>query len=387
MFGSARIGRIAGIAVNVSASWLIIFALLAASLALVTFPTAVPGLAGGAYWVAGIIGSILFFLSVLAHELAHSLVARARGLPVSGITLFIFGGVSNLEEEPRTAGGEFLISFVGPLTSLVLGGILWGIGVWIGPNAPLVAIELEYLGATNALLGVFNLIPGFPLDGGRVLQAIIWAVTGDGVLAMRWAVRVGKVVAMLFILWGILLFFVGAFLSGIWIGFIGWFLFTAAQSSSTTEVLDSVLRGVTVAEVMNTRPVTVHADLTVQELVDDYFLPSAIRSVIVTQLHQVVGLVTLRDANKWPRDEWAHVPVSYVMVPITRLHTVTPSEQLTEAIAVMAHNDVNQVPVVQEGSVMGILSRDAIVLYLETRRGMHPQEAERTVPTQLPRAS
>lgn len=387
MHGSIQLGRVGGISISINYSWVIIFVLLAASLALGWFPFLLPGAGQAAYWVMAIIGTLLFFLSVLAHELAHSLVARGRGLPVSSITLFIFGGVSNLQQEPRSAAEEFVISVVGPVTSLVIGTIAWGIGLALGARVAAVAAVLVYLGYSNVLLGIFNLVPGFPLDGGRVLRSIIWAVTRNGALATRWAVRVGEVIAVLFILWGIWQFFTGNILGGIWIGFIGWFLLTSAQAAGGQQMMDTLLRDVSVAQVMDQHPTAVAANISLDQLVNEYLLPSGQRAVAVEQLEQLVGMVTLRDVHAWPREQWAHVPVSYVMVPFSRLHTVAPDAPLAEAMQRMAREDVNQLPVVVDGHLRGMLTRAGVMRYLEYRRSLRPVDITHHGLPRLPRAS
>jgi Zn-dependent protease len=270
MPGSIRIGKIAGIDIQVNVSWLVILVLLTFSLAVSWFPATVPRQSTVIYWALGFIAALLLFVSVLLHELAHSLVARAHDLPVKSITLFIFGGVSDLEQEPQSPGVEFQIAIVGPLTSLVIGAVTFVTGALIGSNAPLVAAVLGYLGVTNLLLGVFNLIPGFPLDGGRVLRAIIWAVTGSLRRATRAATLVGQVIAYLFILAGVFLFFSGDFINGLWFGFIGWFLLQAAQAANSQVMLESVFKGVTVGQLMSLAPLTAPDNISVQQLVDGY---------------------------------------------------------------------------------------------------------------------
>jgi CBS domain-containing protein len=220
---------------------------------------------------------------------------------------------------------------------------------------------LFYLAVTNILLGVFNLIPGFPLDGGRVLHSIVWRLTGTMRQATRVASLTGQFIAYLFILLGIWIFFAGSILDGLWFGFIGWFLLSAAQSANTQGMLTSVLRGVTVGEVMNPKPTTVPANISLQQLVDAYFLPGGLRSALVMQADHLVGLMTLSDIRHIPREQWGQVPVSNAMIPLSRLHVVSPQQSLS---------DVNQLPVVENGALVGILSRDAIVQYLEVRRGL-----------------
>ncbi|HKV00564.1 MAG TPA: site-2 protease family protein, partial [Ktedonobacteraceae bacterium] len=233
MPGSFRIGKIAGIDIFIHVSWIIIFVLLTWSLATGWFAVLYPGWSTITYWVVSLIAALLLFVAVLVHELAHSLVARTRGLPVKNITLFIFGGVSNIEQEPQTPGVEFQMAFVGPLTSLAIGGIAYLLQLALGENTSPLAAILRYLAVTNVLLGIFNLIPGFPLDGGRVLRSIVWKLTGSLRTATRVTTLVGEVIGYLFILLGIWLFFGGNLLDGIWLGFIGWFLLSAAQSANT----------------------------------------------------------------------------------------------------------------------------------------------------------
>ena len=318
----------------------------------------------------GLISSLLLFVSVLLHELAHSLVARRRGLPVKSITLFIFGGVSNIEREPTSPGIEFQMAVVGPLTSLVIGVICFLLQLPLqGSNSPLEGI-LFYLAVTNILLGVFNLIPGFPLDGGRVLHSIVWRLTGNLRQATRVASLTGQFIAYLFILLGIWIFFAGSILDGLWLGFIGWFLLSAAQSANAQVMLTSVLRGMTVGEVMNPKPTTVPANISLQQLVDAYFLPGGLRYALVMQADHLVGLMTLSDIRHIPREQWGQVPVSNAMIPLNRLHVVTPQQSLSDVLPLMAGRDVNQLPVLENGALVGILSRDAIVQYLEVRRGL-----------------
>lgn len=375
MPGSLRIGRIAGIDIFIHVSWLIIIVLLTWSLATGWFATLYPGWSTVTYWVVSLIAALFLFLAVLVHELAHSLVARARGLSVKNITLYIFGGVSNIEREPQTPGVEFQMAFAGPLTSLLIGGIAYLLLLALGRNTSPLAAILGYLAIMNVLLGIFNLIPGFPLDGGRVLRSIVWKVSGSLRTGTRVTTIVGEVIAYLLILLGIWFFFGGNLLDGIWLGFIGWFLLSAAQSANSQSMLQSVFKGVTVGEVMNPSPITVPANISLQKLLDDYFLPRGLRSAMVTQLDQLAGLITLADIRSIPREQWSEVPVGHAMIPVDRLHIVSPQQSLNDVLPLMAGRDVNQLPVVQDGRLVGVLSRDAIVRYMEVRRdlGLHKQ--------------
>ena len=376
MPGSLHLGKIAGIDIYIHFSWLIIFVFLTWSLATGWFPQLYPGWSTATYWLVSAVAALLLFVSVLLHELAHSFVARARGLPVKNITLFIFGGVSNIQQEPTSPGVEFQMAVVGPVVSLLIGVVAYLLMLPLrGSNSPLQGI-LFYLGVTNILLGIFNLIPGFPLDGGRVLRSIVWKASGSLLLATRVATIVGQIIAYLFILLGIWLFFGGNVLNGIWIGFIGWFLLSSAQSANSQVMLESMFRGVTVGEVMNTKPTTVPANISLQKLVDEYFLPNGLRSALVMQADQLAGLITLSDIRHVPREQWAQVPVGHAMVPLDRLHVVQPQQSLNEVLPLMAGRDVNQLPVVQNGVLVGVLSRDAIVRFLEVRRGLGLHTAE-----------
>jgi CBS domain-containing protein len=253
-------------------------------------------------------------------------------------------------------------------------------------NSPLEGI-LFYLAVTNVLLGVFNLVPGFPLDGGRVLHSLVWRLSGNLRQATRVAALTGQVIAYLFILFGIWLFFTGDILDGIWLGFIGWFLLSAAQSANAQGVLTSVLRGVTVGEVMNSKPATVPADIPLQQLVDAYFLPGGLRSALVMDADRLVGLMTLSDIRHIPRDRWGQVPVSNAMIPLARLHVVTPQQSLSDVLPLMAGRDVNQLPVLENGALVGVVSRDAIVQYLEVQRSLGVENTKSDAHNQLRRAA
>jgi Zn-dependent protease len=370
MHGSLRIGKIAGITISVHVSWIIIVVLLTWSLATGWFPVSSPDWSTATYWLVSLIAALLLFVSVLIHELAHSLVARMRGLPVKNITLFIFGGVSNIEHEPQSPGVEFQMTFVGPLASLLIGGLSYLLWLFVGGGtAPLAAI-LRYLAFANILLGCFNLIPCFPLDGGRVLRSIIWMISGSLRTATRVTVAIGQFIAYLMILGGIWLFFGGAVLSGIWIGFIGWFLLSSAQSVNSQVMLETALKGVNVDAVMNVEPVTVRPDVSLQRLVHDLLLPHGYRSAFVTEGDQLVGLVTLSDIRHCPHAQWEQTPVSAVMTPLEQLHAISPQQSLSEVLSLMVSKDINQLPVVQDTHLIGVLRRDDIMRFLEVRRSL-----------------
>ncbi len=365
---SIRIATIRGIEIGIHYSWLLVFVVVAWTLAVGLFPLQYPGLGAGTYWAMGFVASLLLFVSVLIHELAHSFVAQARGLKVTNITLFVFGGVSNISGEPSNARDELLISIVGPLSSLALGGVFWGIWLGTGDGGGAVEGVIIYLAAINALLAAFNLIPGFPLDGGRVFRAIVWWATNNFQTATRVAVGAGHVVAFIFILGGIFLIFAGAFLSGIWLILIGWFLNSAAEASGRETQQVELFRGVTVRQAMNPQPVTVQPQATLSEVVHDHILQRAVRALPVVQDGGLVGMVTVNEVRSVPREEWDQTPVSSVMTRREDLQTVGPDEELTNALTILAEHDINQLPVVEDGRLVGLLSRSNVMRLLQVRQ-------------------
>jgi Zn-dependent protease/predicted transcriptional regulator len=372
MQGSFHIGSVAGMRIDINYGWLIIIVLATISLAAGWFPSAIQGLAPDMYYILGFSAAILLFLSVLAHELAHILVARACGLSVRGITLYIFGGVSNLDSAPQSAGTEFLVAAVGPVISLIIGTASWLVAFLVSGYSTLPAVILTYVAIANVLLGLLNLIPGFPLDGGRVLRSIIWRVTGDLRRATHWAALLGQVIAVLLIFWGIIQILQGNRFSGVWLGFIGWFLLTAAWSADASVALEKMLRNARVADAM--RPIALSAPTTMslQELVEN-FLPPGVRTVPVVQREQVVGLITLADVERIPRGHWEAMPVGNVMIPLARLRAVSPEESLNSVLPLVSGRDMNQLPVARHGRVVGVISHEAIMSYVEAEARRRPE--------------
>ena len=364
MKASLRLGRIAGIEIGIHYTWLLAFILITWSLAQGFFPQAYPGWGPGTYWITGILAALLLFVSVLLHELAHSLVAQARGLPVRSITLFIFGGVSTLEEEAKKPAIEFTMTIVGPLTSLALAVIFWGLSQLIdAPSSPAAAM-LNYLWQINALLAAFNLLPGFPLDGGRVLRSILWGTTGDLVRATNIAATVGRFFGWALIAFGVFQLLQGNFLGGLWIAFIGWFLSSAADASRRDITLREHLSGVPVSEVMDPITETVSPETSVEEVVRGAFLQGHRRAVPVGRDDRLVGIVTLTDVKELPQPKWAQTSVEEIM---TRqpLYRVTPDDDLNSAMRLIAQHDINQVLVLREGRLVGLLNRADIIRHLQ----------------------
>jgi Zn-dependent protease/CBS domain-containing protein len=370
MPGSYRIGTLGGIEIYVNVSWIIAIVLLAFSAATGWFPSLYPGQSYVVYLIMGLVSAFLLFLSVLLHELAHSLVAKAKGVPVKSIVLFIFGGVSNFEQEAPTAGIDFLISIVGPLTSLALAVLFFLLWQPLANHPSAVSAILTYLAATNLILGIFNLIPGFPLDGGRVLRAIVWKITGKQHKATNAAVFVGEAIAYLFIVAGIWWLFSGSVVDGLWLGFIGWFLLSAAQSVHAQSRLEEVFKGVTVEQVMSKDFATVPANVSVQRLVDEHMLTQGLRSAMVMQGEQFAGLVSLSDVRHVPREEWGNTPVGLIMVQADKLHVVSPQQNVLDVLPLMNGVNVNQLPVVQDRKLLGVLTREGVLRSLEIRRSL-----------------
>ncbi len=367
--GTLRVGRVLGVDIRLDYSWFIIFVLVAWSLAAGYLPQAHPGWGPVTYWLMGIATSLLFFVSVLIHELAHSTVSRLQGVPVHDITLFIFGGASHISGEPRRPRDEFFMAVVGPLSSLLLAallGALWWTSLsWEGAFHA----TFGWLARINLILGLFNLVPGFPLDGGRVLRAIIWRTTGDLKRATRIVANVGAGVAYLFIFWGVFQIFSGDWASGLWIAFIGWFLKDAAGQSYQAVALRDVLTGHTAREIMMTDCPSLPRTLTLDAVVEHVVLPSGRRCFPVEEEGRLYGLLTLHNIRDVARERWTTTHVQDVMIPLERVKTARPDEELTAIMERMAEDNVNQLPVMTDGHLDGIVARDNLLWFLQLRGG------------------
>ena len=382
MKSNIKLGKIAGIEIGLHYSWFIIAALIAFSLG-EHFRQVNPHWGTVQIWMAALLTSVLFFVTLLLHELAHSLVAQAHGMKVKGITLFALGGVSQIEDEPSDAKTEFWMAIAGPAASLVIGlgclALAAGLG-WRPPTEPRTGMTavLVWLGYINIALGIFNLIPGFPLDGGRVFRAIVWAITKNADRSTRIAAGVGQVVAFLFILDGLWRFFGGAGFNGLWIAFIGWFLMDAAKSSYAQVEIAAAFRGMRVSQVMSHDCAVVNRGMSLQEFVDTYLLRIGERCFAVEDHGRFVGLITLRDVGAVPRDRWESTTVREAMRPLEELHIITPDTQVLDALKLMTGNDVNQLPVVANGALQGIVSRSHVMQLLQARSDLQSRVAHRT---------
>jgi Zn-dependent protease/predicted transcriptional regulator len=371
MKAQIRIGRLFGIDIGLHYSWFIIAFLITLSLAghfRVNNPDWEPNTA----WISAILTGLLFFLAIIIHELAHALVARSRGIPVRSITLFALGGVASIEKESKDPKTEFWIGFVGPLASVVVGLFCLALARAFGwdpddtAGTPAQAV-LSWLGYINLGLALFNMIPGFPLDGGRVLRSIIWWITGDAARATRISARVGQGVAFALILVGIVQFFGGAGVGGIWLVFIGWFLLNAAGASYGQVEAVQRLQGIRVADIMTRQCPTVDSRMTLQQFVDESLLRTGQRSFVVVDGDAVVGLITPNEVKEVDRSQWRDTPVGQAMRPLHQLRTVTPGTPVSDALEIMSLDDVNQLPVLSGGRLLGTISRRDILRILRTR--------------------
>jgi Zn-dependent protease/predicted transcriptional regulator len=366
-----KLGRIFGIAIGLHYSWIIIALLVTLSLRS-QFAAVHPDWSEAATWTTAIITGLLFFVSILLHELSHAAVAKLRGLPVRSITLFALGGVAQIEKDAADAKTEFWMGIIGPITSAVIGVIslllsnLLGWNLADEPNGPIAAMFM-WLGVINIALAIFNMIPGFPLDGGRVLRAIVWWKTGDANRSTRIASLVGQFVAFGFIMIGILRFFSGAGFGGLWLAFIGWFLLDAARASGAQVEITERLKGVSVGDVMTRQFPVVDGNSNLQTFVQEHLLPTGHRCFVVVEQGNPAGIITPHEVKTIDRTRWPYTTVSDVMRSLDSLSTVGPERPVTEALELMGREDVNQVPVVQRGVLAGIISRGHITRLLQTR--------------------
>jgi Zn-dependent protease len=363
-----RVGRILGIPIYIDYSWVIIFGLITFSLS-TQFAKEHPKWSSSQTWGVGLATSLLFFGSVVFHELAHSVVAQRYKIRVLSITLFIFGGLARIARDPSNARQEFNIAIAGPISSGFLALFFWGISL-LFPNQELIVAGCEQLYVTNGMLALFNLLPGFPLDGGRVFRAMVWGTTKDFARATRAAGMSGKLIAYALILVGV----GGAVTSHwglIWFGFIGWFLLNSAQASVAQVTIRETLTGLFATDVMSHEVPTIPANMSLEEYGAEV-LRTGRRVHIVTMDDRLVGLMNVAALNTVPRDEWNMNSVQAVMVPREKILWAAPEEPLQRLLERLISADVNQMPVVshsEDGAahIVGLVTRDAILRVIQTR--------------------
>jgi Zn-dependent protease/CBS domain-containing protein len=354
------LGRILGIPIGLDYSWFLIFALLTWSLATSYFPAEFKNWPVTQYWIVGAVTVILMFGSVLLHELGHSVVALRYKIPVRSITLFVFGGVAQIGAEPPSAMAEFWIAIAGPITSFAL-AILFGLlQPLVGAFGPLLAMA-RYLAYINGILALFNLIPGFPLDGGRVFRAVVWGITKSLNRATLIAANLGRIIAYFFIILGVWQMFSGNFGNGLWIAFIGWFLESAASSQIHQQTIHDILAGHLVANAMRRDYTSVSPESTLEQLVREHILGGGRRSLVVKENDRVAGLLTLHNVRAIPPSDWLTTRASQVMIPVAQLKRTKPDAELTDALGEMDRDGVNQLPVMVDNEIQGLLSRDDVI--------------------------
>jgi len=364
-----KIGRLAGIDLAIHPSWLLIAFLITFSLADAFFPRAIPGWSAGQYWLLGAATALLFFASILAHEFSHALLARRFGLKVAGITLFIFGGATTVEGDARSPREEALIALAGPMASIVIGAALFGAAALIDGREA--SVLLSWLGFINVVLGVFNLVPAYPMDGGRVLRAILWRLRGDSNAATRQAAIVGRVVGYLMVAGGVVWALrSGDIGSGLWLALVGWFLATAAEATMQQAGVERSLSGVRVRDAMDATPAAVSPNESVADLVSERMLRGDDRSFLVRHADGgLAGMVTLGDVKRLPREAWADARVTDIMTRFDDLATIGPEEPLADALRLLQQREVGQLPVMEsEGrEPVGLVTRRGILRLIEAR--------------------
>ena len=368
MENAFSLGKLFGIQFRLHFTWFIIFILVVISLSTQYFPTAYPEWSNVVYWTIGTVTSLLFFASVIAHELAHSLVAKINGIPVKSITLFIFGGVAQITKEATKASTELIMAAAGPACSLVIGGLFTLLWLFTKSTSQPVAAMAVWLAQINGLLAVFNLIPGFPLDGGRVFRSLLWRFTGNYSRSTRIATQVGRSVGYLFILGGItVMFILHDWFGGLWLALIGWFLENAASTSYRQAQWREGLVGITATQVMTSDFPVVPSNITVNHLVQSYILTTGRRFFLVADEGGFKGILTLHNIKSVSQQDWPTTQVREVMTPVDKLKVAYPDQEAVNILEQMVENDINQMPVVTEGRVIGLITRDSLLRFLRTR--------------------
>jgi Zn-dependent protease/CBS domain-containing protein len=364
-----KLFRVLGIQISLNYSWFVVFGLIAWSLASGYFPSLYPDLSRSAHWVMGFLGAFFLFLSVLVHELTHSYIAKREGIEVKEITLFIFGGVSHLAKEPENSQIELKVALGGPLSSLALAFVFWILSRITSPMPHLVLYTglLGYLAFINLSLAIFNLIPGFPLDGGRVLRALIWRKGGSLKKATRIASESGKWVGVGIILLGLFWILTGNLMGGFWFVIIGIFLRSAAEGGLQQVLTKGALEGVKVKELMSREIISVPSSLHIQQLVEDFYLTHTHITYPVIEGEKIIGIITLKQVKEAPRDQWVGKTVREVMMPIREEILLDPDGEAVDALQKMMRTGEGRLPVIKEGRVVGMLTRRDILNLLEIK--------------------
>jgi Zn-dependent protease/predicted transcriptional regulator len=366
--GGLTLFQVAGIKINLDLSWFIVFGLVLIALSAGYFPRYYPGYGGPVYLAVGLIATLLFFSSVVIHELAHSLLALRSGIEIREITLFIFGGVARITEEPSTPQLELKIAAVGPLSSFALAFIFWLLHILLAPAPSLLGAVFQYLAWINLALGAFNLVPGFPLDGGRVFRALWWWKTGSLTQATKVASDIGKWFATAIMILGGLEVFAGALINGLWLIFIGIFLRAMSERGYADVIIKKSLEGMRIGEVMTREVVSVPPELPLSDLVHHYFLRYAYRSFPVVRDGKVLGIVSVTDVKDIPREDQDLKRVEEVMTPQSDLLTISPQESLAEALKRMTVEEVDQILVMENDRMVGLITKTGLLRFIQIRQ-------------------
>ena len=377
MFGHrVKLFKLLGFEVRIDASWIVIAVLVTWSLAKGAFPAWYPNLSPQIYWIMGVVGALGLFVSIVAHEFCHSLVARKFGMPMKGITLFIFGGVAEMGDEPPTAKAEFMMAIAGPLSSLAIGGccyLIYLLGLQSHWPTPVNAVNY-YLFYINVILAAFNLLPAFPLDGGRVLRSILWGAKGN----MRWATRVSSSIGSAFglglIFLGVLRFISHDIIGGVWMFLIGMFLRNAAQTSYQQLLVRKALEGEPVSRFMNAHPVTVPDSLTVAQLVDDYIYKYHYKMFPVMAGEKLAGCITTRQVKEIPREAWDRETIREAASPCSPDNTISPGTDAIKALGMMNQSGVSRLLVVENGRLVGLVSLKDLLDFFSLKVELEQQD-------------
>jgi len=369
-----RVGSIGGVAIEVHPSWLLILGIVTYLLGAGLFPDSYEGWSTPVYWVVAVAAALLVFATVLLHELAHAFVAIRRGLPVPRITLFVFGGVSHLSRQPRSAGEEFFIAAAGPATSLAVALVAFGLSLLMRSANEQLEAMFWYLALVNLLLAVFNILPGFPLDGGRVLRSIAWKRTRSFRKATRIATSTGEMFGWAVIALGVVFLIMGNWVQGIWLILIGWFLLSAARGEGNSIRMDTLLNHLRVRDLMHSDFAEVRPGIPIQELVDEHMVGKGERSVVVANDDYVVGILSMSDLGKVPRSEWASTPAQRIMTPRAEVVTIAADAPASDVMPLLAQRRLNQLPVIDEGRMIGMITRREFFDRLQIAEELGPDE-------------
>jgi len=361
--GSWKIGTILGVPIRVHFSWLIVFGLITWSLSTFYFPQAAPDLPTASYWTKGALAALLLFASVLFHELAHSVVARKYKVSIESITLFIFGGVAQMKGEPPHPKAEFRIAIAGPLSSFFLSALFFFLSMTFAGG---IKVLFSYLAQINFIIAVFNLIPGFPMDGGRVLRSVIWKKKKDFFFATQKASDIGRKIAVAFIIFGLFSIFT-RIPGGLWLMLIGWFLFTAAQSNYRQSTLQESLSEIKVRDIMVKDIVTLNSSLVVAEAVNGYFLKYGYGGFPVVDGGKFLGIVTLKEVKDVPKADWGKVKVIDIITPHDGIGEVSPEDDVMRALELMIREDKGRLVFIENGKLSGLITRNGIARYVQIK--------------------